>query len=87
MPEDDGDFYQFCYVASTGQVKGASTPFQFKKPRADDFVEMVDDENDMLIIRSKTCLLEETIQKKEEEQNELLKVRSWFFIFMTYFEI
>lgn len=73
MPDDDGDFYQFCYVASTGQVKGASTPFQFKKPRADDFVEMVDDENDMLIIHSKTCLLEETLKKTEEEKIELLK--------------
>lgn len=73
MPEDDGDFYQFCYVASSGQVKGASTPFQFKRPRADDFVEMIDDENDMLIIHSKTCLLEETIKKKEKETAELIQ--------------
>ncbi|XP_052830055.1 tax1-binding protein 1 homolog [Octopus bimaculoides] len=73
MPGDDGEFYQFCYVASTGQVKGASTPFQFKKPRADDFVEMLDDENDMLVIHSKTFVMEENLRKAEVEKSTLLE--------------
>ncbi|GAB1609423.1 tax1-binding protein 1 homolog B-like, partial [Argonauta hians] len=74
MPEDDGEFYQFCYVASTGQVKGASTPFQFKKPRADDFVEMLDDENDMLVIQSKTLYMEENLKEAEAEKKKLLEL-------------
>lgn len=73
MPGDDGEFYQFCYVASTGQVKGASTPFQFKKPRADDFIEMLDDENDMLVIHSRTFILEENLRKAETEKSVLLE--------------
>ncbi len=28
LPKEDGDFYQFCYVAAGSQVRGASTPFQ-----------------------------------------------------------
>ncbi|XP_036428735.1 calcium-binding and coiled-coil domain-containing protein 2 [Colossoma macropomum] len=32
LPKDDGEFYQFCYVDSSGQVRGASTPFCFQNP-------------------------------------------------------
>ncbi|XP_060067930.1 tax1-binding protein 1 homolog B-like [Ylistrum balloti] len=69
MPEDDGEFYQFCYVTSSGQIRGASTPFQFKKPCADDYIEVED--NDMLIIRSKTVVLEERLKLMEEEKSRL----------------
>lgn len=64
LPKDDGEFYQFCYVSSTGCIRGASTPFQFKRPCADDFVE-VDEEtdNEMLVIRPKTVFLEEEVEK------------------------
>ena len=30
LPKEDGEFYQFCYVASGNQVRGASTPFQVR---------------------------------------------------------
>ena len=30
LPKDDAEFYQFCYIDSNGQVRGASTPFCFK---------------------------------------------------------
>lgn len=69
MPNDDGEFYQFCYVTSSGQIRGASTPFQFKKPSADDYIEVED--NDMLIIRSKTVVLEERLKLMEEEKARL----------------
>ncbi|MCI4384269.1 hypothetical protein PGIGA_G00036830 [Pangasianodon gigas] len=32
LPKDDGEFYQFCYVDSNGQVRGASIPFCFQNP-------------------------------------------------------
>ncbi|XP_026993420.2 calcium-binding and coiled-coil domain-containing protein 2 isoform X2 [Tachysurus fulvidraco] len=32
LPTDDGEFYQFCYVDSNRQVRGASTPFSFQNP-------------------------------------------------------
>lgn len=31
LPKDEIDFYQFCYVDGAGQVRGASTPFCFRK--------------------------------------------------------
>lgn len=73
MPGDDGEFYQFCYVNSSGQIKGASTPFKFKKPTADDFVEIEDEESEMLFIRSKSAVLEETISKLEDDKFKLLQ--------------
>lgn len=30
LPKDEVEFYQFCYVDSSGQVRGASTPFSFR---------------------------------------------------------
>lgn len=74
MPGDDGEFYQFCYVSTSGQVRGASTPFQFRQPHADDFVEIMDEESDMLVIRCKTAVLEESLIVAEVEKVELLKV-------------
>ena len=75
LPNDDGEFYQFCYVSSARQVRGASTPFQFRKPGADDFVEVEDEETNMLVIRSKTIYLEETLQKAESQRQKLVEVR------------
>ncbi|XP_055995413.1 tax1-binding protein 1 homolog isoform X2 [Ostrea edulis] len=72
LPGEDGEFYQFCYVTSSGQIRGASTPFQFKNPSADDFVELDDEETNMLVIRSKTMVLEENIQKLQAEQEALV---------------
>lgn len=31
LPKDEIEFYQFCYVDGVGQVRGASTPFCFRK--------------------------------------------------------
>lgn len=72
LPGEDGEFYQFCYVTNAGQIRGASTPFQFKNPSADDFVELDDEETNMLVIRSKTIVLEENIEKLKSEQEALL---------------
>ena len=77
LPGDDGEFYQFCYVASNYQIRGASTPFQFRKPSANDFVEIEDEETNMLVIRSKTVVLQENLQHAESQKNKLIEVGNW----------
>ncbi|KAK3611072.1 hypothetical protein CHS0354_028555 [Potamilus streckersoni] len=60
MPGDDGKFYQFCYVSSTGQICGASPPFQFQNPS--DYVEVVDPDSNMLVIQSRIVYLQENLK-------------------------
>ncbi|XP_052252608.1 tax1-binding protein 1 homolog isoform X4 [Dreissena polymorpha] len=71
LPKDDGEFYQFCYVSSSKQIRGASTPFQFRRPGSEDYVEVEDEETNMLVIRSKTIFLEESLQKAETQKLKL----------------
>lgn len=75
LPKDDGEFYQFCYVSSSNQIRGASTPFQFRRPGADDFVEVEDEETNMLVIRSKTLYLEENLQMAQSQKQKLLETQ------------
>ena len=74
LPDDDGEFYQFCYIGESGQVRGASVPFQFSTIR-EEFVEVEDEDNDILVIKSKTTVLEDELQKALEEEKNLKKVR------------
>eukprot|EP00918_Siedleckia_nematoides_P084047 GHVU01184295.1.p1 GENE.GHVU01184295.1~~GHVU01184295.1.p1 ORF type:complete len:903 (+),score=196.98 GHVU01184295.1:43-2751(+) len=76
LPAEDGEFYQFCYVTASGQVRGASIPFQFKAPNADDFVEVMDDDNDMMIIKHRSIVLEEDLQRAQQIKLGLLKDKS-----------
>lgn len=70
LPEDDGEFYQFCYVGG-GQVRGASVPFQFKSPRGEDFVEIEGDE-DLMIVRTKTAVLQENLDVANKKEKQLM---------------
>lgn len=69
LPEDDGEFYQFCYVGG-GQVRGASVPFQFKSPRGEDFVEVEGDE-DLMIVRTKTAVLQDNLDAAVKKERSL----------------
>ncbi|KAL4228663.1 Calcium binding and coiled-coil domain (CALCOCO1) like [Mactra antiquata] len=73
LPKDDGEFYQFCYVSSANQIRGASTPFQFRHPSSDDFVEIEDEETNMLVIRSKTIFLQENLQMAQSQKQKLME--------------
>jgi len=73
LPADDGDFYQFCYVSSSGHVRGASTPFQFRRPGSDDYVAVEDEDDDMMIVKTKTRVLEDKIEQAEKDKNEIAK--------------
>ncbi|KPP78984.1 calcium-binding and coiled-coil domain-containing protein 2-like [Scleropages formosus] len=66
LPKEDGEFYQFCYVDSSGQVRGASTPFCFESP-----VECSPEysfEKDLLVITT-----QEQVEQVEKEKLELQK--------------
>lgn len=61
MPNDDGEFYQFCYVTHKGEIRGASTPFQFRanSPSADELLTVEDECNsDILVVTTKAGFLE-----------------------------
>ncbi|CAH1242119.1 TAX1BP1 [Branchiostoma lanceolatum] len=78
LPNDDGEFYQFCYVTSSGEVRGASTPFQFKPRRSIDYVEVPDETGEMLVIKERTTVLEENLQKALADKEALLNEKESF---------
>ncbi|XP_014376718.1 tax1-binding protein 1 [Alligator sinensis] len=76
LPNDDGEFYQFCYVTHKGEIRGASTPFQFRTSSPiEELLTMEDEGNsDMLVVTTKAGLLEFKIEKTMKEKEELLKI-------------
>uniref|UniRef100_A0A8C9PN97 Calcium-binding and coiled-coil domain-containing protein 2 n=1 Tax=Spermophilus dauricus TaxID=99837 RepID=A0A8C9PN97_SPEDA len=64
LPKDD-EYYQFCYVDQDGVVRGASIPFQFRP----------ESEEDILVVTTKVCLVEEIEQHNKElfKENQELK--------------
>ncbi|XP_069814842.1 tax1-binding protein 1 [Dendropsophus ebraccatus] len=76
LPSDDGEFYQFCYVTHKGEIRGASTPFQFRTSSPVDELLTLEDEghSDMLVVTTKAGLLELKIEKTMKEKEELLKI-------------
>lgn len=61
VPNDDGEFYQFCYVTHKGEIRGASTPFQFRasSPTEDELLTVEDECNsDILVVTTKAGFLE-----------------------------
>lgn len=76
LPNDDGEFYQFCYVTHKGEIRGASTPFQFRASSPiEELLTMEDEGNsDMLVVTTKAGLLELKMEKTMKEKEELLKL-------------
>ncbi|XP_041867990.1 tax1-binding protein 1 homolog A isoform X2 [Melanotaenia boesemani] len=75
VPKSDGEFYQFCYVTHAGDIRGASTPFQFRPatPTEELLTVTEDDSNsDILVVTTKTGLLER-VEEAQQERRELLK--------------
>lgn len=90
LPKDDGEFYQFVYVSQSKQIRGASIPFQFKRTRMSDYIE-VEESNEAVLIQSKETAINEAIsefktrcanltaanntyEKLVQENEELIKV-------------
>ncbi|XP_069552264.1 tax1-binding protein 1 homolog B isoform X1 [Brachyistius frenatus] len=76
VPNDDGEFYQFCYVTHKGEIRGASTPFLFRaNSPSDDELLTVEDEcnSDILVVTTKAGFLEQKVEEAQREKEELLK--------------
>ncbi|KAK3559620.1 hypothetical protein QTP86_013580 [Hemibagrus guttatus] len=61
LPTDDCEFYQFCYVDSNSQVRGASTPFSFQNPAE------ISVDCSLLVIST-----QEQVEQMEKEKEALL---------------
>ncbi|KAM3858301.1 tax1-binding protein 1 homolog A [Diretmus argenteus] len=76
VPKSDGEFYQFCYVTHTGDIRGASTPFLFRSgtPTEEELLTVTEDDSnsDILVVTTKTGLLER-VEEAQQERRELLK--------------
>ncbi|XP_065805665.1 calcium-binding and coiled-coil domain-containing protein 2 isoform X1 [Labrus bergylta] len=68
LPKDENEFYQFCYVDNSGQVRGASTPFCFRNP-VDMSLEIIP-EDDLLVITTQDQV-DQSVREKAELQREL----------------
>ncbi|XP_041818524.1 calcium-binding and coiled-coil domain-containing protein 2 isoform X2 [Chelmon rostratus] len=68
LPKDEIEFYQFCYIDSAGQVRGASTPFCFRNPAEQSAESSPDD--DLLVITTQDQV-EQSVREKAELQKEL----------------
>lgn len=67
FPVDDGEFYQFCYVDSSCQVRGASTPFSIQNSEESSLD--LNQEGDMLVVTTQ----EQVIQMEKEKEDLLTK--------------
>jgi myosin heavy subunit len=73
LPKCDEEFYQFCYFTNSGEVRGASVPFQIKTKCDEtefEFCEVEDDES-MVMIKNRTAILEESLSRALEENTSL----------------
>uniref|UniRef100_A0A8C6L046 Tax1 (human T-cell leukemia virus type I) binding protein 1a n=1 Tax=Nothobranchius furzeri TaxID=105023 RepID=A0A8C6L046_NOTFU len=89
VPKSDGEFYQFCYVTHTGDIRGASTPFQFRSatPTEELLTVAEDDSSSDILVRVEEAqqerrellkamrLLQEEKQQLQEEQKQLVRER------------
>ncbi|XP_028410444.1 tax1-binding protein 1 homolog B-like [Dendronephthya gigantea] len=74
LPSEECEFYQFCYVTSSGEIRGASYPFQisFSKPGELECSEEEDESGEtLLIVKNRTTLLEDSLAKAYDENSRL----------------
>ncbi|XP_068425345.1 tax1-binding protein 1 homolog B isoform X1 [Clinocottus analis] len=76
VPNDDAEFYQFCYVTHKGEIRGASTPFQFRanSPSEDELLTVEDECNsDILVVTTKAGFLEQKMEEAQREKEVLVQ--------------
>ncbi|RVE59898.1 hypothetical protein OJAV_G00193730 [Oryzias javanicus] len=73
LPKDEIEFYQFCYVDSTGQVRGASTPFCFRSA-AEQSMESISSFDALFVTTQEQ--VEQNLREKDKLQEELHLMRS-----------
>ncbi|XP_060950340.1 calcium-binding and coiled-coil domain-containing protein 2 isoform X1 [Limanda limanda] len=72
LPKDEMEFYQFCYIDVTGQVRGASTPFCFKSPEEQSLTSRLDD--DILVVTTQEQV-DQSVRERDELQKDLDQIR------------
>ncbi|XP_041829131.1 calcium-binding and coiled-coil domain-containing protein 2 isoform X2 [Melanotaenia boesemani] len=72
LPKDEIEFYQFCYVDSTGQVRGASTPFCFRNAVGQSLESSAED--DLLVVTTQEQV-DQSLREKTRLQKELDAMR------------
>ncbi|XP_056300455.1 tax1-binding protein 1 homolog B isoform X2 [Pseudoliparis swirei] len=76
VPHDDAEFYQFCYVTHKGEIRGASTPFQFRaNSSSEDELLTVEDEcnSDILVVTTKASFFQQKMEEAQRDREELVK--------------
>ncbi|CAG2112770.1 unnamed protein product [Medioppia subpectinata] len=75
LPKSADEFFQFCYLTAGDDICGASTPFRFIRPHAEDLIQLTDnrnsDEEDFVVVRSQQALLQERLQQLVNENGVL----------------
>ena len=72
LPSEECEFYQFCYVTSSGEIRGASYPFQISFTKPGD-LEICSEEEDegLLVVNNRTTILEDSLSKAYDENATL----------------
>uniref|UniRef100_A0A8C3F2B0 Calcium-binding and coiled-coil domain-containing protein 1 n=1 Tax=Chrysemys picta bellii TaxID=8478 RepID=A0A8C3F2B0_CHRPI len=77
LPKPGAQQYQFRYVDRRGEVRGQSSPFQFREPRPmDELVTLEEDDEgnmDMLLVVPKATLLQNQLEESQQEHSRLLR--------------
>ncbi|XP_078794025.1 calcium-binding and coiled-coil domain-containing protein 2 isoform X2 [Oryzias latipes] len=73
LPKDELEFYQFCYIDSTGQVRGASTPFCFQSA-AEQSMGSISSFDTLFVTTQEQ--VEQNLREKDKLQEELHLMRN-----------
>ncbi|TNN78424.1 Tax1-binding protein 1 B [Liparis tanakae] len=68
--------FRFCYVTHKGEIRGASTPFQFRtnSPSEDELLTVEDECNsDILVVTTKASFFEQKMEEAQRQKEELVK--------------
>lgn len=72
LPTEECEFYQFCYVTSSGEIRGASYPFQISFTNPGDLeICSEEDYESLLIVNNRTTILEDSLSKAYDENTTL----------------
>ncbi|KAF3828713.1 hypothetical protein GH733_004619 [Mirounga leonina] len=77
LPNDDGEFYQFCYVTHKGEIHGTSKLFQFQASPVEELLTVEDEGNsDMLVVTKKLAFEKQhNFENKLEDWKESLTIK------------
>lgn len=54
-------------------MRGASTPFQFKRPLAEEYIEVEEEDGELLVVKTRTAILQEKLNSAASKHTTLLK--------------